>query len=615
MLDFFRSKVGNSIAIKIVLGIIIIAFVLVGVVDSFKKAPSDYVFKIEDYKCSEKEFIQALNRQVAYISQNLGRPVSQEQLVNNGIYESVLNNLIDKRMLLLEAQKINLVVSDSMVQKSIMSHPAFKNKDGAFDKAAFQEFMEKENISEQDFISMIRDESMLEILLNSLSANSILAPQEVRQLMISSQSSKELTLYKINRKNHSVSNNASDEELKATLEKHKNDFMTKETRDLTYVSFSPSDVVKEKSVISDKELLDGYEQRKFMFEQPETRAISHVISQTKEIAQKAKDALLSGKAFDAVVKEYGYKQIDYKMPKVTKESLTKEMSDVVFSMKENEYSEPIKGPVGYHVFLVEKITPSEFLPFEKVKESLKEQMQNEKDFEKFSTFLRSLDSEISSGASIESISAKYGFKLDKVSNIINDAKNDGSISRSYNFLQAAFSLNANQTSNVSVAEESKYFIVRADSIEPSKQMEFNDIKGKLMTLWREDTIDSRMIKAADQLKAELMLGKTPNVLYDSSVLKFSANEKSMLPVAIINKIAYLKKGEFSQIELDNEKNYIFVLIGDTIYPDVSKFPDLNRLIQPDRHQRSVIIEQYISHLRAKYKVEINKEYFNDGTTE
>ena len=74
---------------------------------------------------------------------------------------------------------------------------------------------------------MIRDESMLEILLNSLSANSILAPQEVRQLMISSQSSKELTLYKINRKNHSVSNNASDEELKATLEKHKNDFMTK----------------------------------------------------------------------------------------------------------------------------------------------------------------------------------------------------------------------------------------------------------------------------------------------------------------------------------------------------------------------------------------------------
>ena len=37
MLDFFRSKVGNSIAIKIVLGIIIIAFVLVGVVDSFKK--------------------------------------------------------------------------------------------------------------------------------------------------------------------------------------------------------------------------------------------------------------------------------------------------------------------------------------------------------------------------------------------------------------------------------------------------------------------------------------------------------------------------------------------------------------------------------------------------
>lgn len=343
MLDFFRNKVGNSIALKIVLGFIIIAFVLVGVVDSFKKSPADYVFKIGDYKCSEKEFIQALNRQVAYISQNLGRPISQEQIINNGIYESVLNNLIDKRILLLEAEKMNLVVSDSMVQKSIMSHPAFKNKDGIFDKAAFQEFMERENISEQDFISMIRDESILEILLNSLSANSLLAPQEVRQLMIASQSSKELTLYKINRKNYSVSSNPTDEELKAILEKHKDNFMTKETRDLTYLSFSPSDVMKEKSVISEKDLIDGYEQKKFMFEQPETRAISHVVSQTEEIAQKAKDALLSGKSFDAVVKEYGYKQVDYKMPTVTKESLTKDMADVVFSMKENEYSDPVKA--------------------------------------------------------------------------------------------------------------------------------------------------------------------------------------------------------------------------------------------------------------------------------
>lgn len=267
------------------------------------------------------------------------------------------------------------------------------------------------------------------------------------------------------------------------------------------------------------------------------------------------------------------------------------------------------------MFFVEKIKPSEFLPFEKVKESLREQMQNEKDFEKFSTFLRSLDSEITSGGSIESISAKYGLKSGKISSATKDSKADGSISKSYNFLQSAFSLDVNQTSNVSVAEESKYFIVRVDGIAPSKQMEFNEIKGKLISLWREDVIESRMVKTADELKTELMLGKIPNILYDSSVLTFSPNEKSTLPSSIINQVAYLKKGEFSPIEIDGDRNYIFILMGDTLYPDASKFSDLKRLIQPDRHQRTVIIEQYISYLKEKYKVEINKEYFNDGNAE
>jgi len=589
--------------------LIVAAFVLVGVGDLFRRPSQDYVFKVAGYKCSEKEWSDALNQQISYISQNIGRQLSQEDLVRGGVYQSVLNRLIDRKVVLLEAEKIGLVVSDAMVQKSIMEYPAFKNKDGVFDKTVFDQFIAQQNISEEKFVQMMRDEVVFESMLNTLGANMLLPPQEVRQLMIASKASKDITAYIIDQKDYVSAQEPTEKDLQEVMQKNKDKFMTPESRAVTYLTFAPQDAAKEKVVISDKEVQDAYEQRKFMFERPERREVFHVVAKTKELAEKAKEALLAGQSFDKVMNDYGNKQTEYKMPEITKSALSPEMGDAVFALKEKAYSDPVKSPMGFHIFMVNKISAADVVPFEQVKQMLRSQMQVEKEFEQFSAFVRALDAEVAGGASLESLAAKYNFKQ-ATANLVVGTKDDGSMKTSANFIQAAFSLNLNQVSSVAPASEGVYFIVRVDGITASQQRELNSVKKDLVSMWRKDLIMSRMYKAAQDLKIALMGGKEPNIAFKTQVIKMNNGYKGDLPDFILRDLAGLKKGEYSEIALNAANNYVFIQMGDTYYPEKDSFSDLKKLIQPDRSQGQVILEQYMGYLRGKYSVDINKKYFD-----
>lgn len=608
MLEFFRKTVNNSLAIKALMVLIVAAFLLVGVGDMLRTPTQDYVFKIGGYKCTEQEWQAALNQQIAYISQNMGRQLTNEELVKGGVYQAVLTRMIDRKVVLLEADKIGLSVSDAMVQKSIMEYPAFLNKDGAFDKAIFEKFITQQNISEERFIQMMRDEVRFETLLNTMGSNMLIAPQVVRQLNIASRFSKDVTAFIINHKDYANIHNPKEEDLQETLAKHKDSFMTPELRTVSYITFTPKDVIKEKATVTEQEVKDIYEQRKFMFERPERREVFHIISKSKELAEKARDALTSGQPFEKVMKEYGNKQTEYKMPELTQASVSPEIGEAIFSLQEKEYSQPVQSPMGFHVFMTNKVIASDVAPYEQVKQMLQAQLQEEKEFEQLSTFIRHLDGEITNGVSLEDLANKHAFKQETAT-LSYASKDDGTVKNSANFMQTAFSSNLNQISSVTPASPDIYFVLRTDSIAPSKQKEFSAIKDEVAAIWKKERIQTNMYKSSQDLQATLMEGKTPNINFKTNIIRIDNNYKGDLPDTIMRDFAALKKGEYSQIALNSNGDYVFIRMGDTYYPEKNEFPDLKKMVQPDRSQGQIIMEQYMAHLRSKYSVDINKSYF------
>lgn len=123
---------------------------------------------------------------------------------------------------------------------------------------------------------------------------------------------------------------------------------------------------------------------------------AHILVSTKtlsdtealEKANKIRKEIMMGKNFtELALKESDDKTVKNnqgEMGAFTKEKMLKPFSDAVFAMKPGEISEPVKTRYGYHIIKLNKKMPAGFLSFEKVKESIINDLKA-KDWEKART--------------------------------------------------------------------------------------------------------------------------------------------------------------------------------------------------------------------------------------
>ena len=87
--------------------------------------------------------------------------------------------------------------------------------------------------------------------------------------------------------------------------------------------------------------------------------------------------LSNGEAFAGLATRYSEgtgKDRDGEVGWVSREQLPKELVDVVFGMKVNTYSEPIKVQEGFHIILLEDKAAESIIPFDQVEQNLYNQV-------------------------------------------------------------------------------------------------------------------------------------------------------------------------------------------------------------------------------------------------
>jgi parvulin-like peptidyl-prolyl isomerase len=116
------------------------------------------------------------------------------------------------------------------------------------------------------------------------------------------------------------------------------------------------------------------------FDQPETRDMRHVLTETKVAAENALDELeadpTSDKVWESVAKEYstdpGTKDKGGELGSWPSGRMVPEFDEVAFELEVDELSKPVKSPFGWHVIQVTKITPGQTQTFDEAKEMIKQ---------------------------------------------------------------------------------------------------------------------------------------------------------------------------------------------------------------------------------------------------
>ena len=128
-------------------------------------------------------------------------------------------------------------------------------------------------------------------------------------------------------------------------------------------------------------------------------SISHIVVKTEETANKVLKELTSSKStkFSDLAKKYSIDEessnkggsLDY----ILEDNMIKEIAEVATTLKINEVSKPIQTKFGWHLIKVSDVRDAQSLPFEAVKESIKNQLTQD--------VVNKINSKITNNAKIE----------------------------------------------------------------------------------------------------------------------------------------------------------------------------------------------------------------------
>jgi len=150
MLESMRKHM--SWMMWIIVGLVTVTFLFFGIYPSATSGKT--VAKVDGYVITSDD----LNRLYRNMYENY-RQVLKEQFDENfakSIKSQALRELIDHRLLIQEAQRVGLRVTDDELQAHIMRIPAF-NRDGKFDKRSYDFYLDRINVTPAIFESSQRE--------------------------------------------------------------------------------------------------------------------------------------------------------------------------------------------------------------------------------------------------------------------------------------------------------------------------------------------------------------------------------------------------------------------------------------------------------------------------
>jgi len=177
---------------KILLVIIVIPFVFWGMGGVFSGGNTNNIAKINNQSISTQDFMNHLN------SSRITLETIKDNL-NNNILEEMLGELISKKMIQLEEQDLNLIISDKILKKRIKENENFLDENKKFSRTKYEKFLLSSNITAVDFETKLRNSELKKNLFSYI-VGGIKSPTFLSNNTFKEQN-KKLTLEYINLEN------------------------------------------------------------------------------------------------------------------------------------------------------------------------------------------------------------------------------------------------------------------------------------------------------------------------------------------------------------------------------------------------------------------------------
>ncbi|EPZ8229860.1 peptidylprolyl isomerase [Vibrio alginolyticus] len=390
MMDRLREGV-NSIAVKIILGLIILSFVFAGVGSYIVGGSNNSAAKVGNTEIPRGEFEMAYqnerNRMQAqlgdYFSQMLADPAYVESF-----RKSVLDRMINDVLLDQQAEALGLRISDTQVRSMILDMPQFQSN-GQFDQEIYQASLRRAGFSPDSFAEYMRRELVREQLLNALQNSEFILPGEVQAEGKLFTQTRDIRTIQIDLAEFAKNIELTDEEIQEYYKANPDNFTRPEQVKVSYIELS-AEALKEQVNVSDAEVKKYYDEHLNKYSSEEQRRVAHILVEGDDEAkaQAILDELNAGADFSALAQDksddFGSTENGGDLGWIERDVMDPAFEEAAFALKNpGDTSGLVKSDFGYHIIKLEELKDSVAKPFEEVAAEIKQEMVDQQAIDQF----------------------------------------------------------------------------------------------------------------------------------------------------------------------------------------------------------------------------------------
>jgi peptidyl-prolyl cis-trans isomerase D len=295
-----------------------------------------------------------------------------------------LNRAVNEQVLLDEAERLGLRVSDAELRAKILEQPVFVDDKGRFiGEDKYAQLLSANKYTVASFETEMRNQILRE-KLNDVLRNGIFIPDDEVEKAYREQVEKAKIRYIQLPRAQTPGPEPTPAEVSAFFEAHKQEYKLPEQREGAYLLVEP-ERLRDQVKLGDAELQEYYNGHKNEFARPEQVHARHILIKTGEgqktdaAAQQAieqiKKRIAGGADFATVARETsddtGTKQNGGDLGAFGRGQMVKEFEDAAFGAQVGQLVGPVKTPFGFHLLQVTEKLPGGEVPFEQAKEQIR----------------------------------------------------------------------------------------------------------------------------------------------------------------------------------------------------------------------------------------------------
>jgi peptidyl-prolyl cis-trans isomerase D len=181
----------DSTFMQVVMALVIFAFV-----GGYARSNGDqgiFVAKVNGVPITDMDRNRAYRAEARYREMSEGRSLSDAE--EQQLLASVTSSLIDKEVILQEAKRMGLEVSDSEVARVVFSQ--MKGANGKFDETMYLSFLKREGLTRDDFEETIREDLLRAKLQQIVFLGASTSEPAIREAWLEAQTRLDLTVVRI----------------------------------------------------------------------------------------------------------------------------------------------------------------------------------------------------------------------------------------------------------------------------------------------------------------------------------------------------------------------------------------------------------------------------------